>query len=71
MAALEEKAEQRNGGISILQSELGRLTTDFGGLAGEVSTLRTASAGITALSGDVSAQKRQIAEQILPEVSEL
>jgi hypothetical protein len=41
MAALEEKAEQQNGGIAILQSELGRLTTNFGGIAGEVSTLRS------------------------------
>jgi hypothetical protein len=40
IAALEEKTHQQNRAIAVLQSELKQLSTDFGRLAGDVSTLR-------------------------------
>jgi chromosome segregation ATPase len=57
--------------IALLPDKFTQLTTDFGRLAGEVSTQRSASAGIVALSGEVSALKTEIAEQISTTVSEL
>jgi hypothetical protein len=39
--ALEEKADQHDSAIAVLQSELKQLSTDFGRLTGEVSTLRS------------------------------
>jgi ABC-type transporter Mla subunit MlaD len=46
--------------FAVLQNKLTQLSTNFGRLAGEFSTLRSAAAEIGTLSGDVSALKRQI-----------
>jgi hypothetical protein len=43
----------------ILQNKVTQLSTDFGRLVGEVSSLRSASAGIQTLSEEVSSQKTQ------------
>jgi hypothetical protein len=79
MTAFEEKAEQHDGAISVLQSELRQLSTDFGRLAEEVSALQSASTGMQSLSGEVSTLKAQItaglgnpvSQQLSTELSEL
>jgi hypothetical protein len=42
----------------VLQSEVRKLSTDFGHLVGEVSGLQSAAAGIQTLSEEVSVLKR-------------
>jgi hypothetical protein len=46
IAALEEKSNQHDHDIEVLQHEVTQLSTDFGRLVGEVSALRSAAAGI-------------------------
>jgi hypothetical protein len=46
IAALEETSNQHSHVIAILQNKVTQLSTDFGRLEGEVSALRSASAGI-------------------------
>jgi hypothetical protein len=70
MAALGEKAKQHDRAIVILQDELKQLSTDFGRLVGEVSTLRSASAEIRTLSNEVSDLKEQIAVGLRERVAE-
>jgi hypothetical protein len=50
IAALEEKSNQHSHVIVMLQDKVTQLSTDFGRLVGEVSSLRSASAGIQTLS---------------------
>jgi hypothetical protein len=61
IAALEERAEQHDRDIAVLQDKFKRLSTDFGRLAGEVSALRSAAAGTQSLSGGGSALQTQTA----------
>jgi chromosome segregation ATPase len=61
IAALEEKTDQHDSAIAVLQDKLKQLSTDFQRLAGEVSTLRSVGAEMRTLSGEVSALKEQIA----------
>jgi uncharacterized protein YdcH (DUF465 family) len=49
--------------MAILQNKVAQLSTDFGRLGGEVSALRSVSAGIETLFEEVSALKRQIAQK--------
>jgi FtsZ-binding cell division protein ZapB len=63
IAVLEEKSNQHSHVIAILQTEVTQLSTDFGRLAGEVSALRSASAGIETLSEEISALKAQNAQK--------
>jgi predicted RNase H-like nuclease (RuvC/YqgF family) len=60
ITALEEKSNQHSHVISILQDKVTELSTDFGRLVGEVSSLRSASARIQTLSEEDSALKTQI-----------
>jgi hypothetical protein len=46
-----------------LEDKVTELSTDFGRLVGEVSALRSASAGIETLSEEVSALKTQIRQK--------
>jgi hypothetical protein len=62
IAILEENANQRDHFIAVLESEVRRLSTDFERLVGEVSALRSASAGIQTLSEEVSALQTRITE---------
>jgi hypothetical protein len=79
IAALKEQSNQHSHLIAMLQDKVTQLSTDFGRLVGEVSALRSAAAGIQALSEEVSALKTQIAqklndpvvEQLSTELSEL
>jgi hypothetical protein len=64
MAILEEKSNQHSHVIAILQNKVTQLSTDFWRLVGEVSALRSASAGIQTLSEEVSALKTQIAQKL-------
>jgi hypothetical protein len=61
IAALEEKANQQNRAIVVLQDKLKQLSTDFGRLTGEVSTLRSVAAEVRTLSDEFSGLKEQIA----------
>jgi FtsZ-binding cell division protein ZapB len=70
IAALEEKVNQHSHIITMLQDEVTQLSTDYGRLAGEVSPLRSAAAGIQTLSKEVSALKTQIAEKLSDPVVE-
>jgi hypothetical protein len=49
IAALEEKAQRHDRAIALLQDKFTQLSRDFGRLAGEVSALRSASAGIAGM----------------------
>jgi hypothetical protein len=53
-----------------LQDKLKQLSTDFGRLTGEVSTLRSVAAEMRTLSGEVSALKEQIAVGLRERVAE-
>jgi uncharacterized protein YdcH (DUF465 family) len=64
IAALEEKSNQHSHVIAILQDKVTQLSTDFGRLVGEVSALRSASAGIQTLLEKVSALKTQIEQKV-------
>jgi uncharacterized coiled-coil protein SlyX len=64
ISALEEKSNQHSHVIAILQDKVTQLSTDFGRLVGEVSALRSASAGIQTLSEEVSALKTQIGQKL-------
>jgi hypothetical protein len=46
IAAFEEKSNQHSHVIAILQDKVTQLSTDFGRIVGEVSSLRSASAVI-------------------------
>jgi archaellum component FlaC len=63
IAALEEETNRHSHVIPMLEDKVTQLSTDFGRLGGEVSALRSASAGIQTLSEEVSALKRQIAQK--------
>jgi uncharacterized protein YdcH (DUF465 family) len=63
IAALEEKANQHSHIIAMLQDKVSQLSTDVGRLVGEVSALRSASAGIQTLLEEVSALKTQITQK--------
>jgi archaellum component FlaC len=64
IAALEEKANEHDHDVEVLQNKVTQLSTDFGRLVSEVSSLRSASAGIQALSEAVSPLKRQTAQKL-------
>jgi DNA helicase TIP49 (TBP-interacting protein) len=49
IAPFEKKANEHSHIIAILQDKVTQLSTDFGGFVGEVSALRSASAGIERL----------------------
>jgi hypothetical protein len=70
IAALEERADQHDSAIAALQDKLKQVSTDFGRLTGEVSTLRSVAAEMRTLSGEVSALKEQIAAGLRERVSE-
>jgi uncharacterized coiled-coil protein SlyX len=70
IAALEEKTKQQNRAIAALQDKLKQLSTDFGRLTGEVSTLRSVAAEVRTLSGEVSGLKEQIAAVLREGVAE-
>jgi hypothetical protein len=57
LVALKEKSNQPSHVIAILQGKVTQLSTDFGRLVGEVSSLRSAAAGIQKVSEEVSALK--------------
>jgi hypothetical protein len=57
ITAHEEKANQHSNVIAMLQNEITRLSTDFGRLGGEVSSLQSDAAGIEGLLEEVSALK--------------
>jgi hypothetical protein len=79
IAALDEKVNQHDRDITLLQDKATQLSTDFGRLVGEVSALRSASAGILKLWKEVSVLKTQnaqklnesVVEQLSTEFSEL
>jgi hypothetical protein len=60
IAALEETTNQHSHVIAILEDKVIQLSTDFGRFVGEVSSLRSASAGLQTLSEEDSALKTQI-----------
>jgi hypothetical protein len=62
IAALEENANQNSHVIAMLQNKITQLSTDFGRLVSEVSTLRSVSAGLQTLSEEFSALKTQIGQ---------
>jgi hypothetical protein len=64
IAALEEKAQRCEDEIAVLQVTFTRLSAGFGRLAGDVTALRFAAAGMQSLSGDVAAVKAQIAARL-------
>jgi hypothetical protein len=64
IAFLEEKANRHFQVIAIWQHKVTHLSTDFGRLEGEVSALRSSSAGIQTLLDEVSALKTPIAEKL-------
>jgi hypothetical protein len=64
IAALEDKAERHDCAIAVLQDKFTALSTDFVCLAGEVTALRSASAGMQSLSGEVSTLKTQIVQRL-------
>jgi hypothetical protein len=70
IAALEENADQHDDDIAVLRGKLKQLSTDFGRLTGEVSTLRSVAAEVRTLSGEVSALKEQIAAVLRERVAE-
>jgi hypothetical protein len=60
IAVLEETTNQHSHVIAILEDKVTELSTDFGRLVGDVSSLRSAAAGIQILSEEVAALKTQI-----------
>jgi hypothetical protein len=64
IAALEENANQHSHVIVMLQDKVTQLSTDFGRLVGEVSALRSVSAGIQTLSKEGSALQTQIGQKL-------
>jgi hypothetical protein len=64
IAALQETANQHSHVIAILQNKVTQLSTDFGRLISEVSSLRSVSAGIQTLSEEVSSLKTQLAQKL-------
>jgi predicted RNase H-like nuclease (RuvC/YqgF family) len=64
IAALEAKANQHSHDTAMFQDKVTQLSTDFGLLVGEVSALRSASAGIQRLLDEVSALKTQITQKL-------
>jgi archaellum component FlaC len=64
IAALEEKANQHDHVIGMMQDKVTQLSTDFGHLVGEVSAVRSASSGLQTLSEEVSALKTQISQKL-------
>jgi hypothetical protein len=48
----------------MLHDKVIQLSTDFGGLVGEISALRSAAAGIQTLSEELSALKTQIGRKL-------
>jgi uncharacterized coiled-coil protein SlyX len=71
IAALEEKVNERDYVIAVLQDKVTELFTDFGRLVSEVSSLRSAAAIIETLSAEVSVLKTQIVEQHSKDLTEL
>jgi archaellum component FlaC len=57
-------AEQPDYVIAMLQDKVTQLSTDFGHLGGEVSALRSDSAGLQTLSEEVSALKTEIEQKL-------
>jgi hypothetical protein len=53
-----------------LQNEVTRLSTDFGRLVGEVSSLQSAAAGIQTLSEEDSVLNTQIVQKLSHSVAE-
>jgi hypothetical protein len=64
IAILEENTNQHSHVIATLQDKVTQVSTDFGRLEGEVSALRSASAGIQTLSEEDSALKTQIGRKL-------
>jgi prophage DNA circulation protein len=61
---LKEKITQHSHVIAMLQDKVTQLCTYFEGVFGEVSALRSASAGFEPLSENVSGLKRQISQKL-------
>jgi hypothetical protein len=61
---LKDKATQYSDVIAMLQDKVTQRCTCFEGLFGEVSALRSASAGIERLSESVFGLKRQMAQKL-------
>jgi predicted RNase H-like nuclease (RuvC/YqgF family) len=70
IAALEEKAEQHDHVIVILQDELTQHSTSFERLVEEISTLRSATTAMQTLSGKFLTLKRQVAQKMKDSVVE-
>jgi hypothetical protein len=64
IAILEEKANQHSHFMALLPNKVTQFSIDFGRLVREVSSLRSAAAGIRTLSENVSAQKTQIEDKL-------
>jgi hypothetical protein len=62
IAALQEKANEHDHVIAVLQDRVRQLTTNFERLAMEVSALRSVAMGMQELSEGISALKTQITE---------
>jgi hypothetical protein len=64
IAALKEKTNQHSHVIAILEDKVTQLSTDLRPFVGEVSSLRSAAAGIQTLSEEVSVLNTQIVKQL-------
>jgi hypothetical protein len=64
IAIIEGKTEQHDHDIAILQSEFEQLSTNFDRLSIEVSALRSATARIEKLSGEISSLKTQLVKDV-------
>jgi hypothetical protein len=67
---LKKKTDQHDSAIAVLQDKLKQLSTDFGRLTGEGSTLRSVAAEMRKLSDEVSVLKEQIAAGLRERVVE-
>jgi hypothetical protein len=70
IAGLEEKTDQHENTIAVLQDKLKQLSTDFQHLRSEVSTLRSVGAEMRTLSGEVCALKEEIAAGLRDRIAE-
>jgi hypothetical protein len=70
IAVLKEKADQHSHVIAILEDKVTQLSTDFGRLVREVSSLRSGAAGIQTLSEELSAVKKQVVHKLPDSVVE-
>jgi phage host-nuclease inhibitor protein Gam len=66
----QQRENQHSHVIAMLQNKVTQLSTDFGRRVGEVSALRSTSAQIQTLSGEISALKAEIAQKLKDPVLE-